>query len=380
MTELERQRDEFLAMIAHELRNPMAAIQNASGLLGNPNVGAQMRERINKILGRQVKGLARLVEDLLDTARITHGKIELKTELQELGPLVETAVESARANAKAREQALELSQPPYALYVEADAERLAQVLSNLLHNASKFTPPGGAITVGVEFEEDTDTAVLSVRDTGEGIPPETLPKIFDLFMQADNTLGRVQGGLGIGLTVARRLVQMHGGTLEARSEGVGKGSEFVVRLPARRLREALPPKASKKQRAAISCQVLVVDDNADAAEMLATALQIEGHKVQIESHSVNALPAAMKMKPDAIVLDIGMPELDGYELAGRLRREPSTAGTLLIALTGYGKEGDRQRALGAEFDEHVVKPADPDTLAELIGTGVAMRRPKGKKR
>jgi two-component system CheB/CheR fusion protein len=378
MTEAERQRDEFLAMIAHELRNPMAAIQNASGLLSNPAIAEAMKERINKILGRQVRGLARLVEDLLDTARITHGKIELKTELQELGPLVESQVESVRANAKAREQSLELTLPPYALYVEADAERLGQVLSNLLNNACKFTPPGGAIWVSVSFE--SDTALLRVRDNGDGIPPELLPKIFDLFMQADNTLGRVQGGLGIGLTVARRLVQMHGGTLEATSEGAGKGSEFIVRLPARRLREAPPAKASRKRKAAGSCRVLVVDDNADAAEMLATALQLEGHVVEIESHSVNALPAAMKMKPDAIVLDIGMPELDGYELARRLRKEPSTASTLLIALTGYGKEGDRARAFEAGFDEHVVKPADPDELAGLIASGTSGRRPAPKSR
>lgn len=364
LADADRRKDEFLAMLAHELRNPLTALTNALHLIG---LGAADSERFLEISNRQVKQLVRLVDDLLDVARITQGKVALRKEIVPLADVIAAAVESVRPVIDARQHALTVSLPIRSIELEADRARLAQVIANLLGNAAKYTPTGGSIWLTAERLDDR--VLVRVRDTGVGLEPELLPHVFDLFVQGAAAPDRAPGGLGIGLTIVRRLVEMHGGTVEARSPGVGLGSEFLLRLPARPLPSvetvASPLPAPAPSPAGL--RVLVVEDNELTAESLALVLRLWGHEVYVAPDAALALELAAHHEPNVILSDIGLPGMDGYELARRLREGRTFGGAVLIALTGYGREDDRRRALDAGFDHHLVKPPDLDALAHLLG-------------
>jgi PAS domain S-box-containing protein len=355
-----RRKDEFLAMLAHELRNPLAPILTAVQLLGQPGavIGAQA-EWCRDVLERQVRHIARLLDDLLDVARIMQGKVTLKTARFSLGDIVGQALETSRPLIESRRQALSVALPESVLWLEGDSVRLAQVLSNLLNNAAKYTPECGQIALAATVEEGC--AVLRVRDDGIGIAQDLLPHVFDLFTQADRPLAHAQGGLGIGLALVRKLVELHGGSVAAASAGLGQGSEFTVRLP-------LPPPAAPAPAmpALRGLRVLVVDDYADAAQILALLLREVGHEVETAECGAEALRRAAAFSPQAVVLDIGLPDLDGYEVARRLRQLPQTRAALLVALSGYGREDDRKRSQAVGFDHHLLKPVDLQTLSALI--------------
>ena len=365
-----RAKDQFLAILAHELRNPLAPLVNTvelwrRGALDSDGSLVDARERIE----RGIRQLMRLVDDLLDVARITTGKITLQREPTLLQRIVDQAVEFCRPLIEQRRHHLTISLPGTPIWIEADATRLVQVLSNLLDNAAKFTEKGGQIALIAERE--AQTVVIRVRDDGAGIPTEMLERIFDVFTQVDTKLHRTQGGLGIGLGLAKRLVEMHGGSVGVISAGAGQGSEFVVRLPARidapdlPIPPPIPPDADQQSAGAITQRrVLVVDDNADAADALAILLRLWGHRVDVVYDGLSAVERAVADPPDVAILDIGLPQMDGYEVAKRLRAEPAMSKVLLIALTGYGQEQDRQRTVGKSgyFDHHLVKPVSPGHL------------------
>ncbi|HJQ83982.1 MAG TPA: MASE1 domain-containing protein [Candidatus Binatia bacterium] len=367
LAEADRRKDEFLAMLAHELRNPLAPLSAALHLLATDAGG---RERFLAMAGRQVKQLVRLVDDLLDVSRITQGKITLRREPTTVEEVVGRAVETARPLIDSRGHAFTLSLPPDPVRLDADPARLAQVIANLLGNAAKYTPPGGAIWLTADHTDDE--VVIRVRDTGAGLAPDLLPHVFDVFVQGDRALDRTRGGLGIGLTIVRRLVELHGGRVEAHSPGLGKGSEFVVHLPARpvSLPEAPLGAPGARSSTAAGLKVLVVEDNQDAAEGLAAVLGLWGHDVRLAFDGAAALEAAESWSPDVIVSDLGLPGMDGYELARRLRERPAFGKAVLVALSGYGQAEDRRRALDAGFDHHLVKPADLAALADIL-SGVA---------
>jgi CheY-like chemotaxis protein len=323
------------------------------------------------MIDRQVGHLARLVDDLLDVSRITSGKIKLQKEAVELTTILARAVETSRPLIEARRQELTVTLPPEAIPIEADTTRLAQVISNLLNNAAKYTPEGGRIRLTVE--KTAHEAVLRVSDSGMGIPADLLPQVFDLFTQGDRSLARSEGGLGIGLTLVKSLVEMHGGRVEARSEGAGKGSEFVVYLP---ILAPSPTAANNAEMEPLARtdgaprRVLVVDDSADAAESLSMILQARGHQVRTAHDGPAALRAAADFRPEVVLLDIGLPRIDGYEVARRLRGEGGLKDALLVALTGYGQDEDRRRAEEAGFDEHLTKPANLTVLQDLLTSRV----------
>jgi signal transduction histidine kinase/ActR/RegA family two-component response regulator len=357
----DRRKDEFLAMLGHELRNPLAPISTALQLMRLRQDGVALRERM--IIERQVRHLERLVDDLLDVSRITRGQIELKRVPVEMADIVTKAIEQVEPMLEQRSHRLIISVPRDRLTVEGDAVRLAQVISNLLTNAAKYTEPGGEISVSASREGAV--VVVRVRDSGVGISPELLPHVFDLFTQAPQTLARSQGGLGLGLAIVRRLVELHGGRVEAHSAGPGTGSEFVVTLPYSEgrapsdvAREA-PRPAGQGQA---SRRILVVDDNEDAGDTLAEALRDGGHDVRVATDGPGALAVAAEFGPDIVLLDIGLPVMDGYEVARRLRQRTDPRPPRLLALTGYGQEKDRARALAAGFDDHIVKPVNLDDL------------------
>jgi signal transduction histidine kinase/DNA-binding response OmpR family regulator len=364
--EANRRKDEFLAMLAHELRNPLAPILNAMHILRLGHGNGPALEQTRGMIERQVRNMVRLVDDLLDVSRITRGKIQLRKEIVDLPQAIARAVESTTPLLEARGHQLNVTLPPECLRLEADPTRLEQILANLLSNAAKYTEPGGRIELAAE--RGGDDVVLRVKDSGIGIAAEMLPHIFDLFMQAEGSLDRSQGGLGIGLTLVRRLVEMHGGRVQAFSDGLGQGSEFVVRLPA--LKEPSPkmlePVTRARQAPARPMRVLVVDDNKDAAESLAILLGLEGHQVRICYDGPAALTCGGPWRPEVVLLDIGLPGIDGYEVARRLRAQDGTTGVLLVAITGYGQEEDRRRALEAGFDRHLTKPVDLTELRELL--------------
>ena len=355
-----RAKDEFLAMLGHELRNPLSPIVTALQLMKLQ--GPEESERARAVIERQVTHLTRLVDDLLDVSRIARGKVELKADLIEISEVVAKAIEMASPLLEQRNHTLAVQVPRRGLLVDADITRLSQVISNLLTNAAKYTPAGGHITVRGEAVDHEVT--LRVRDTGIGITPEVLPHIFDLFVQERQAIDRAQGGLGIGLTIVRNLVERHGGTVQATSDGAGRGSEFTIRLPRATWAEqgeSIPHDleidrlASAKKDAP---RVLIVDDNADGAEMLSIILSQKGYDTRVAHDAPRALQIAATFKPVTAFIDIGLPVMDGYELAERLRAMPSLAGIRLIALTGYGQESDRRRGREAGFDEHLVKPVD----------------------
>ena len=375
LEEAERQINEFLAMLAHELRNPLAPIRNAVSLMQMGGLSSSMLEWYRSVIDRQVTHLTRLVDDLLDVSRITRGKITLQKQPVEMSLVVDGAIDSCRPLIEERKHTLEIDLPVEPLWVEGDLTRLSQILLNLLNNAAKYTPEGGTIRLTVEKEGGR--AVVRVLDTGLGIPAELLPRVFDLFMQGDRSLDRAEGGLGIGLTLVRRLTEMHGGSVEAHSDGPGRGSEFVVRLPlvaapAAPDDPAMVRDAGRPQRAGGFRRVLVVDDNRDAAESLTVLLELWGHAVRIANDGPDALALAAEYRPDTVLLDIGLPGMDGYEVARRLRELPGSHSMFLVAVTGYGQDEDRRRAYETGFDHHLTKPVEPAKLGSLLASVPAL--------
>ena len=368
LAEQDRRKDEFLAMLAHELRNPLAPVRNALQTLrimfaANPDV-----ERLTEMMSRQVGQIVRLVDDLLDVSRITRGKVTLRMQRIDLATVVNQAVEEARPLIENRGHKLTVKMPQQPIHLNADASRLIQVIGNLLNNAAKYTEPGG--TIGLEMRREADAAVISVKDNGLGIAADLLPRVFDLFTQSDRTLDRSQGGLGIGLTLVRRLIEMHGGEARAFSPGPGGGSEFVVRLPV------LPekPKVEFIRSAATdhnpistsSQRILIVDDNVDSADSLGMLLELSGHQVKVEYDGNSAIAAAGSYRPSLILLDIGLPGMNGYEVARRLRENPDFSGMMIVALTGYGQEHDRRKSQETGFNYHLIKPVRLEELKEII--------------
>jgi PAS domain S-box-containing protein len=366
LEEADRRKDHFLAMLGHELRNPLSPIMNSAQLIRHAGSDRALLERSTTVIERQVEHLTRLIDDLLDVARITEGKIVLKRERRDLMPLLYQALEATRAMIEARSQRLVIEAPASAVDLDADPVRLVQVFTNLLTNATKYTPEGGEIHLTAVREGDA--AVIRIRDNGLGIAPDMLPRLFVPFSQASEALDRAQGGLGIGLALVKRLVEMHGGTVAAGSGGRGRGSEFTVTLPlasdvplAARDEPAPRPAGSPP-----SLDCLVVDDNVDAADSLAALLQASGHRTVVCYEAASALRAIDYSPPQLAILDIGLPGMDGYELARRVRARESGRHIFLAALTGYGQPSDAERAREAGFDMHLVKPLLPDVMARLV--------------
>jgi signal transduction histidine kinase/ActR/RegA family two-component response regulator len=366
--EADRRKDEFLAMLGHELRNPLSPIVTALQLMGMKEGGAFERERT--IIGRQVEHLVRLVDDLLDVSRITRGKVQLKRGRIDLTAVLAKAVEMASPLLEQRSHHLSLPQVSESLFVDGDPARLAQVMANLLNNAAKYTDPGGRIVVTLRGEGER--AVLRVRDNGAGIAPDVLPRIFDMFVQEGRSIDRSQGGLGLGLAIVRSLVELHGGTVSVHSEGLGRGSEFVVNLPLAVQRAPAAdehpgpaPEVSLREDSHV-VRLLIVDDNQDAAELLTELLDSKGYVTRMAVDGLAGLEAARAFRPHIALLDVGLPVMDGYELASRIRQVPALQGIKLIAITGYGQDADRRRAHGAGFDVHLVKPIEPGQLLRVI--------------
>jgi PAS domain S-box-containing protein len=362
----DRRKDIFLATLAHELRNPLAPIRHAVTLLKMPGLSREDAARARDIIDRQSQLMGRLLDDLLDVSRITRGSLELRMRTLDVASVIEPAVESVRPLMEARRHTVTIDVPPTPMYVQADAVRLSQVVANLLTNAAKYTEPGGRITL--RAHRDGQTVVLRVIDTGIGIEPELLPHIFEMFSQGKSELQHAEGGLGIGLALVRGLLELHGGSVEARSEGPGRGSEFIVRLPA----VTAPASADSSRDNGASagsqtrCRILVADDNRDAADSLGILLEGAGHHVRKAYDGRAALEAAEAFRPDVVLLDIGMPGMDGYEVARRIRAQRWGREMTLVALTGWGQSQDRERARAAGFDHHITKPLEPERLANLL--------------
>jgi PAS domain S-box-containing protein len=362
----DRRKDEFLALLAHELRNPLAPIRYALAANKKPGRTPEQRKQTDEIIERQVTHMSRLLDDLLDVSRITRGALELRRTPTELTSIIGAAIETVRPVLEAKQHNLTLELPPHPVQLEADAMRLAQVFSNLLINASKYTDPGGRILLrGVQ---ERGTVVVSVSDNGIGISAELLPRVFNMFFQSNEAQGRAEGGLGVGLSLVKGLVTLHGGSVEARSEGPGKGCEFIVRLPSGAARpECLAPERETELLSAdVGLKILVVDDNRDAADTCAMLLEASGHHVQTAYTGRQALELVRTFHPHALLLDIGLPDVDGYELARQIRAIPSGRSAVLIAVTGWGQAEDRLRALDAGFDQHLVKPIAAETVESLL--------------
>ena len=365
LRDADRRKDEFLATLSHELRNPLAPLRTALEVMRLARHDPAMVEKAHATMARQLRHLVRITDDLLDVARITRNIVELRREQTDLRAVVHTAIETTRPLIDAHGQVLSVRIPQTPVWADADPTRLAQVFSNLLNNASKYTEAGGRIAVTLSADHDAGT--VTVEDSGVGISSDMLPRVFDMFTQLQEHRERTQGGLGIGLTLARRLVELHGGTIEASSPGPGQGSSFTVRLPlsdapeterpAQAVREPVPPPA---------CRVLVADDNPDAAEMLRLMLGFRGHDVRVASDGLQAVEVARQFAPHIAFLDIGMPRMDGYEAARRIRE--LGAPITLVALTGWGQDEDKERSREAGFDHHLTKPPDRDALENLIAS------------
>ena len=374
LADLDRRKDEFLAMLSHELRNPLAPILNAALLLRLHSnrerlqgIEAPLLHQSASIIERQVRQLSRIVDELLEISRITTGRIQLHQEPIVVDVVVENAVATVRSLIDQRKHDLTVSLSPKAIWLHVDAARLEQVVVNLLTNAAKYTDEGGRIWLTVQ--QEGEEAVLRVRDTGVGIAPEILPRIFDLFTQAERTLDRSQGGLGIGLALVQRLVEMHGGTVEA-SSVLGQGSEFVVRLPVVPPPDSLPSSFPSEtlQRFGPALRVLIVDDNVDTVTTLAMLVKESGHAVRTAYDGTSVVEAALDYRPNVVLLDIGLPGLNGFEVAKQLRQQPALQNTVLVAMTGYGQESDRQRSKEAGFDHHLVKPGDFGKVLQILAT------------
>ena len=360
LEEANRRKDEFLAMLAHELRNPLAPIRNASEILARKLAGDPQLNKTVSLVKRQVTHLARLVDDLLDVSRITEGRIELRRAPQELAPILAQARESVEPLMREKQHILSVSASFEPLYVHGDHARLVQSVANVLTNAAKYTDPGGEIRL--ELRRQNDRASIVVSDTGVGIPAELLPRVFDLFVQGDRSLDRSQGGLGIGLSVVKRLIEMHQGSVTAFSEGPGHGSVFEIQLPLIDAPVQLLPRAPA--HIIQPKRILIVDDNVDAANSLAEMLQMDGHATEVAYTGKDALSSSFERRPDVILLDIGLPDMNGYDVAAHMR--PKLGSVQLIALTGYGQTEDIRRATAAGFDAHLIKPVDFDELQRII--------------
>jgi PAS domain S-box-containing protein len=376
LRDADRRKDEFLATLAHELRNPLAPIRNSLHVLRLAGYSDPTLERVCGMLERQVDHMVRLVDDLLEVSRITRGLVELRREPVELAQVVRSALEASQPAIDTGRHRLSLTLPPEPLVVHADPVRLSQVLTNLLNNAAKYTPDAGDIWLVAGREGNT--AVISVHDTGIGIPKEMLPHVFEVFIQGDGASRRAQSGLGIGLTLVRSLVEMHGGTVTAASEGAGKGSRFVVRLP---LADAAlgEPQAEPEIAPIAALRVLVVDDNRDAADSLSVLLEFLGAEARVVYDGDAALQAFEASRPDLVLLDLGMPGMDGYQVARRIREHRDVPQPTLVALTGWGQEEDRRRTRSAGFDQHLLKPIGIHTLQALLASITARQsnEPRG---
>ncbi|HEY8062723.1 MAG TPA: ATP-binding protein, partial [Gemmatimonadales bacterium] len=369
--EADRHRTEFLATLSHELRNPLAPIRNSVHLLRTES-SELPRDRIYRILDQQLDHLVRLVDDLLELSRVSSGKVTLRLEAVDLNTVLQAAADTSDPLIASKHHQLRIELADAPMMVKGDAVRLVQVVANLLNNAAKYTPDSGQI--GLSLRREGCEGVITVRDSGLGIPDDMLPRVFDMFTQVDQSLHRAQGGLGIGLALARSLVELHRGRITAHSRGVEQGSEFTVRLP---LVDADQPRQESVTRAtpvAAARRVLVVDDNHDAADSLALVLGTMGAEARSAYNGPSALELVRSWSPTTVLLDLGMPGMDGYVVAHRIRKDPVTSGVRLIALTGWGSADDRHHTSAAGFDEHWVKPIDPAQLRELLTSPVPVRR------
>jgi signal transduction histidine kinase len=368
LREADRRKDEFLATLAHELRNPLAPLRNAVEILRTPSTTPEMRQRALDMMDRQLRHMVRLVDDLLDVSRITTGKFAVRKMRIDLRDTVRHALETVRPFVEARRHTLEVRISDAPMPVDGDDARLAQIVGNLLHNAAKYTEPGGRIELDVKQEEDH--AVVRVRDNGIGLDASSATTIFDMFVQVDRSLTRPQAGLGVGLTLARRLVALHGGTITAYSPGLGKGSEFVVRIPVAHGPAPSGTEVQTKPPAPAGVRparrVLLADDNVEFADSLAAILTASGHEVRVAHDGAEALEEVENFVPEFAFLDIGMPKVHGYEVARRLRERPETADCVLVAVTGWGQEDDRRRAQEAGFDRHLVKPVEASDIESIL--------------
>jgi signal transduction histidine kinase/ActR/RegA family two-component response regulator len=357
LRELDQRKNEFLATLAHELRNPLAPLRNGLEVMRLAGTDSLMAGKARAMMERQLGQMVRLVDDLLDVSRVSRGKIELRREEVDLAAVLRSAIETSQPLMDERGHEFVADIPDAKIAIHGDFTRLAQVFANLLNNAAKYTPGGGRVTLEVK-PRDREVAV-TVRDNGLGIPADMATQVFDIFTQVDRSFERMQGGLGIGLSIAKRLVEMHGGTIELASEGVGLGSAFTVLLPARIEGSESPHEAPRRR-------VLVADDNCDAATTLAMILEMLGNEVRVAHDGEQAVSVAAEFHPDAILLDIGMPRLDGYGACQRIRLLPGMSAAFIVALTGWGHDDDKDRARAAGFDRHLVKPVDPEALQQLI--------------
>jgi signal transduction histidine kinase/ActR/RegA family two-component response regulator len=370
LRDADRRKDEFLATLAHELRNPLAPIRHAVKLLELPAANERQRQWGRDVIARQVQRMALLLDDLLEVSRITRGRLELKKIHVDLPSLVAAAVETARPLMEAKQHRLELTLPSEPITLDVDPLRISQALSNLLTNSAKYTDVGGRISLTAVLEE-TRRLAISVTDTGIGLSPQAIPRLFEMFSQVESPVDRAEGGLGIGLSLVKGLIELHGGTVEAYSAGLGHGSRFTIRLPASAVsRGKLTPPTVGGTTSVLQpghcSRILLADDNRDAVESLALVLQMAGYEVYPTHSGLQALDVGARVRPDVFILDIGMPEISGYELASRIRREPWGRDALLIALTGWGQREDKERSREAGFDHHLTKPVDPDQLERLL--------------
>lgn len=367
MREIDRRKDEFLAMLAHELRNPLAPISAASELLSVPSLGPERIQQTSEIISRQVRHMTGLIDDLLDVSRVSRGLVTLDQGIHEARQIVTSAVEQVRPIMDARQHQLTVRESPVAASLFGDQKRLVQIVANILNNAAKYTPPGGHISLSVDVN---DTNVFfTIEDNGIGMEAKVLDHVFDMFSQGERNSDRTQGGLGIGLAIVKSLVNLHGGKVTAHSDGLGKGSSFRLTLPrvANKLAPVLTPLPELPPVKSFP-RILVVDDNVDAAVTLGTILEIAGYEVAIEHSAKAALDRVATETPRACLLDIGLPHMDGISLARQLRNKPDTASTLMIAITGYGQNSDREKSLRAGFDHHLVKPVDLPQLLSILSS------------
>ena len=368
LREAGRKTDEFIAMLGHELRNPLAPIRNALHVLHLRGADPPTVAWAQEVAGRQVEHLTRLVDDLLDVSRIQRGKIELRPERVDLGQLVRRTGEDHRKLLEAAGLTLAVEVPPGPVWVRGDPTRLSQVVGNLLNNAAKFSDPGGRVAVRVEADEGGRRAAVTVRDTGIGIEADMLPRVWETFAQADRSIHRSRGGLGLGLALVKGLVELHGGTVQAASAGPGRGAEFTFWLPLEQDAAALGASPADLPHAGRALRVLIVEDNRDAAETLRVFLELSGHEVMVAHTGLEGLEAARNLRPGVVLCDLGLPGLDGYGVARALRADPATVQARLIAVSGYGQEEDQRRCREAGFDLHMTKPVDPVSLRRLLAS------------
>jgi PAS domain S-box-containing protein len=368
LRELNRRKDEFLAILAHELRNPLAPIRQASAISRTASATEEQRRWTHDVIERQVQHMALLLDDLLDISRVTRGTLELRSRMTDLTSIIATATETSQPLIEAKRHALKIEVPDGSARFAADPLRLAQVLSNLLTNAAKYTDPGGEIRLRAMCS--VDTVIFSVADNGIGLPQNALQGVFAMFSQIKSVQDRSEGGLGIGLALAKGLVQLHDGTLEVRSEGVGRGCEFIVQLPRRMLSEASLGSADVASEPSVRRRILIADDNRDAADSLAMLLRIQGHDVTVVHDGRQALATIDAFRPEVALLDIGMPEFNGYEVAQRVRQGPLGTLITLIAVTGWAQASDKARAAAAGFNHHLTKPIELDALGQLLRSGL----------